>query len=60
MEPLNEVIDELFLSYCRTEEFVSLNEEGRNQFVDRVEELKKLVAGMKKSWKRFDSGPGVF
>ena len=49
MEALNEVIDELFLSYCRTEEFVSLNEEGRNKFVDRVEELKKLVAGMKKS-----------
>ena len=44
MEALNEVIDELFLSYCRTEEFVSLNEEGRNKFVDRVEELKRLAS----------------
>lgn len=49
METLNEVIDELFLTYVRTEEYVGMNEEGRNKFVDRVEELKKLVAGMKKS-----------
>lgn len=48
MKPLTEVIDELFLTYVRTEEFISMNEEARNKFINQVEELKNLVAGMKK------------
>lgn len=43
MKTLNEVIDELFLNYVRSEEYVSMNEESRNKFVDLVEELKQLV-----------------
>lgn len=44
METLIEVIEEMFLTYVRTENFVSLTEEARNKFVDQVEELKQLAA----------------
>jgi hypothetical protein len=44
MKTLNEIIDEMFINYVRTENFVNLNEEARNKFVDQVEELKQLAA----------------
>jgi hypothetical protein len=43
MKTLTDIINELFFSYSRTENFVNLNEESRNQFVDQVEELKGLA-----------------
>lgn len=43
MKNLTEVIEEMFMIYVRTEEYASLNEEGRNRFVDQVEELKQLA-----------------
>jgi len=43
MKNLTELIDELFYSYSRTENFVNLNEAARNEFVDQIEELKTLA-----------------
>jgi hypothetical protein len=43
MKTLVEVIDEMFMNYVRTEEYVSFNEEARNKFVDQVKELKQLA-----------------
>ncbi len=44
MKNLTEVINEMFLSYVRTENYVNLNEDARNKFVDQVEELKQLAS----------------
>ena len=44
MKNLTEVIDEMFMTYVRSEEYVSFNEEARNKFVDQVEELKELAS----------------
>lgn len=44
MKNLTNVIEELFLSYVRTENFVNLNEEARNEFVDQVETIKELLS----------------
>jgi hypothetical protein len=44
MKTLTEVIDELFIYYVRSEEYVSLSAEGRNKFVDLVEELKQIAS----------------
>ena len=44
MKNLTEVITELFMCYARTEEFVSLNEAARNEFIDQVEQLKELAS----------------
>lgn len=44
MKTLNELIDELFYSYARTENFVNLDEKTRNALVDQVEELKELAS----------------
>jgi len=47
MKTLVEVIEEMFMHYVRSEEYVGLNEAGRNEFVDQVEELKRLVTSEK-------------
>lgn len=47
MKSLTEVINEMFMIYVRTEEYVSFDEEARNKFVDQVEELKALVSSEK-------------
>ncbi len=43
MKELTEVIEEMFLNYVRSEEYVTMSSEQRNKFVDRIEELKALV-----------------
>jgi len=43
MKTLNEVIDELFIVYVRSEEYVSMSQDQRNEFVDAIEQLKTLA-----------------
>lgn len=43
MKTLIEILDEMFLSYVRTENYVSLNEEARNEFCDQFENLRQLA-----------------
>jgi hypothetical protein len=47
MKTLNEVITEMFMYYVRSEEYAGLNEAARNEFVDKVEELKQLASSEK-------------
>lgn len=47
MKTLNEVINELFFHYVRSEEYAGLSEAGRNEFVDKVEELQLLASSEK-------------
>jgi hypothetical protein len=47
MKTLNDVLNEMFFSYVRSENFVNLNEAARNEFVDKVEELKDLASSEK-------------
>jgi len=43
MKTLTEVIEEMFIMYVRSEEYVSMNQGQRNEFIDQIEELKALV-----------------
>jgi hypothetical protein len=38
-----EVIDLMFDAYIRSDDFVNLSSDTRNEFCDRVEELKELA-----------------
>jgi hypothetical protein len=38
-----EVIDLMFDAYVRSDDFVNLNSDARNEFCDKVEELKELA-----------------
>ena len=42
-QTLIQVLDELFIIYVRTEEYVSMNQEQRNEFCDCIEYLKIIV-----------------
>jgi len=37
------VLDEMFMEYVRSEAFTNLNEAGRNEFINKVQELKQIV-----------------
>lgn len=37
------VIDEMFFLFVRSEQYVSYNEASRNDFVDKIEELKMFI-----------------
>jgi hypothetical protein len=47
MKTLTEVIEEMFLSYVRTENYINLSEEARNKFIDQIEKLNELAGSEK-------------
>lgn len=49
-QTLIQVLNELFMVYVRTEEYVSMNQDQRNEFCDAVEVMKIIVLKSDKKW----------